>query len=227
MVRRAARAAVAMIAGTLIIPGCVIRLGQGGSEESQETAGGGAPGGQSSGNGGTAGEGGTADDPFAGLDPVAVNREGLRASAAAYLLQGNVQQAVELQGLDPETIDEATMAQFVEDIWPASLEQADAWLATIDPSAIELVTPNPAYCASLGCPSKIYCDSPYYQKTIACSLQACGDASCKACPDWFGPLKNLVITGWCSYVCTEGGMVVGSAAYVITRLVDFQRCILP
>jgi hypothetical protein len=76
-------------------------------------------------------------------------------------------------------------------------------------------------------PNKVWCESKHYKKTITCELQACGDARCKPCPDWFGPLKNLVIKAWCSYVCKDGETVVGSSAYVITAWDPYQLCILP
>lgn len=172
-----------------------------------------------------------ADNPepaFQDAEPVQVVREGLKASTASYLVQGTVEQAIELQGLDPATLDEATVQQLMDDAWPGAVEQADLWLSTLDPSAFEAaVHPSAAYCSGLGCPSKIWCDSKHYNKTITCELQACGDAACKGCPDWFGPLKHLVIKAWCSYVCKDGGTVLGSAAYVVTPWDGYQYCILP
>jgi hypothetical protein len=160
---------------------------------------------------------------------VQVNREGTRASAAAYLLQGNVEQAIELQGLDPDTIDEATMGQLIDEAWPASLDQAEAWLSTLDPSVFDAqLKPPSSECLAMGCPEAILCDSKFYKKEITCFLQACGDGACNLCPDWFGPLKNLGSNGWCSYVCMDGPTVVGSAGLVkVPILGDIQFCLLP
>ena len=233
MGRKAVRSVGAVLAlvflGALAVPGCVIRLGKGGDpDETEDPSGSGGAGGQGSGAGGQGAGGGAVEDPFQDADPVQVVREGLKASAASYLVQGTVEQAIELQGLDPATLDEATVQQLIDDAWPGAIEQADLWLSTLDPSAFEAaVHPSAAYCSGLGCPSKIWCDSKYYNKTITCDLQACGDAACKACPDWFGPLKHLVIKAWCSYVCMDGGTVLGSAAYVVTPWDGYQYCILP
>ncbi|MEZ4301988.1 MAG: hypothetical protein R3B70_44070 [Polyangiaceae bacterium] len=220
MKNRAGRAVWALVCavalGALLVPGCVLKLGKGDPGETEAGEGGGSTG------------TGAEEAPFEDADPVAVARAGLVTSAAAYLLQGAVDQAVELQGLDPESLDQATVEKLIGDGWPVAVDQAQEWVSTLDSSYFEAaVTPNPQYCSSLGCPSKVVCDSEYYKKPITCELQACGDASCKACPDWFGPLKHLVITAWCSYVCVEGGVVVGSVAYVITRFVDFKLPLLP
>jgi hypothetical protein len=143
------------------------------------------------------------------------------------LLQGTVQEEAALQGLDSNNIDEATMQQLIDDAWPGALAQADAWTSTLDP-AVLLPQSNIGECLDLGCPNSIVCDSKYYNKQIPCFIQACGDAKCKACPDWFGPLKNMLIKYWCSYVCMDGTAVLGSAALVKTVFgPEYQRCILP
>lgn len=236
MGRKVIRFWAAMLAlvllGVLTVPGCVITLGKGGSPDETEAGPGGVGGAGGDegvgGEGGAGGQGGTDEDPFQGADPVAVNREGLRASATAYLVQGAVEQAIEFQGLDPETIDEATARQLFDDALPGAIEQADAWVSTLDPSVFEAsVHPNAPYCSGLGCPKNAYCDSEFYKKTVTCSLQACGPGGCSACPDWFGTLKHLVSTAWCTYVCWDGEMVLGSVALVVTRWVNFQICLLP
>lgn len=163
----------------------------------------------------------------AGADRLQVARASLKASAATCLVQGTVEQAMELHGLEPATLDEATLQQLIDDAWPDAVEQAELWVSTLDPSAFEAVHPSPAYCSGLGCPGKVRCESKHYKKTITCELQACGDARCKPCPDWFGPLKNLVIKAWCSYVCKDGETVVGSSAYVITAWDPYQLCMVP
>jgi hypothetical protein len=129
--------------------------------------------------------------------------------------------------LSPATSDEPAFAQLTSDACQATIEQEEPSFS-LDPSAPDIaVHPSQAYCSSLGCPNKVWCESKHYKKTITCELQACGDARCKPCPDWFGPLKNLVIKAWCSYVCKDGETVVGSSAYVITAWDPYQLCILP
>ena len=212
---------------------CVVQLGTGDGE----TGGGGER--SVSGSGGTGGSSASAgssvtsttpDDLFAGADPIEVQAHSLRASATAYLVQGAVEQAAELQGLDPETIDPATMQQMIDAVFPDAAEQADAWVSTLDPTLFDAqVYPAPAECYDMGCPATVLCDSVHYKKKILCGLRACGDGKCSTCPDWFGPLKNLFIRAWCSYVCMDGATVVGSAGLVITRPFDtqIQFCLVP
>ncbi|MFO0587289.1 MAG: hypothetical protein U0441_07115 [Polyangiaceae bacterium] len=166
--------------------------------------------------------------PFAGADPVEVDRANVRAAATSYLLEGTLEQTVESQGIDPDTLDPATLQQMVDEAWPGVVAQVDDWMASYVPASNDPEVPDqPAECSALGCPAVAYCDSKFYKAEVPCYNTACGDGKCKACPDWFGPLKSLVSTGWCSYVCMYNGHVVGSLALVMTKYVNFQLCLVP
>lgn len=170
----------------------------------------------------------TTSNPLADADPVEVDRATVRASAINYLLQGTIEQAVEVQGLDPETVDTATLQQIVDDAFPGVVAQVDEWMSQYVPASNDPQVPTqPAECFDLGCPPTILCDSKFYNQKLACSNTACGDGKCKACPDWFGSLKNLVSSGWCTYVCFYGTSVVGSAGLVLARPWNLQFCLVP
>lgn len=226
MVRNSVRSAAVLVAVLLWALGmsaCVIRLGKG--DGSGETVGTSDDGGGAGGEANTPGE---QEDPFRNADVAEINRQGLKASATAYLTEGMIEQGIELRGIAPDSIDAATAQQLLEDTWPAALEQAETWISTLDSSAFDAqLKPPSAYCTSLGCPTKTYCDSKFHKKTVTCYQQACGDGGCTACPDWFGPLKHIVATAWCSYVCMDGETVIGSAALVVTRWDNYQMCIVP
>lgn len=170
----------------------------------------------------------TTSYPLADADPVEVDRATVRASATSYLLQGTLEQTVEAQGIDPNTLDAATIQQMVDDALPGVVAQVDEWMSQYVPASNDVVKPEqPKACSALGCPAVAYCDSNYYKTEVSCYNTACGDGKCKACPDWFGPLKSLVSQGWCSYVCMHGGYVVGSLALVMTFAGTFQLCLVP
>ena len=130
MVRNAVRSAVVLaLLWALGMSACVIKLGKGDGPGETE--------GSSDNGGGAGGEANTPveeEDPFRNADVAEVNRQGLKASAAAYLTEGMIEQGIELQGIDPDSIDAATAQQLLADTWPAALEQAEAWISTLDPS---------------------------------------------------------------------------------------------
>lgn len=167
-------------------------------------------------------------DPFAGADPVTVNRESVRASATMYLLQATMEQTIASQGLDPNTLDAATLQQIADDALPDVVAQVDAWLSQdMSLSNDPQVPTQPAECFDMGCPPVLFCESKFYNKTVLCSNTACGDGKCKACPDWFLGLKNVISSGWCSYVCMNGTSVVGSAGLVKSIFGNLQFCLVP
>lgn len=170
----------------------------------------------------------TTSYPLADADPVEVDRATMRASAVSYLMQGTLEQTVEAQGIDPNTLDAATIQQLVDDALPGVTAQVDDWMSQYVPASNDPEIPSqPNACSALGCPAVAYCESKHYNTEVSCYNTACGDGKCKLCPDWFGPLKSLVSTGWCSYVCMHGGYVVGSLALVMTKYVNFQLCLVP
>lgn len=231
MVQKVTRWAVALFVlacvGVLGSSGCRIQLckgsGCGGVPDvgGWGGAGGGAGGEYASGAAGT-------DDPFAGADPVAVNRESVRASAAMYLLEGTMEQTIEAQGIDPSTLDAETLKQIADTALPDVVAQVDEWMSQYVPESNDPQVPTqPAECYDMGCPPIVFCDSKFYDATVLCHNTACGDGKCKPCPDWFGSLKHMISSGWCSYVCMKGTSVVGSAGLVKSIFGDYQFCIVP
>lgn len=231
MVRDVTRWVVALFAlsfvGILANSGCRIDFCKGSECDDMPDVGGWGGGGSGAGGESVGGTAGT-ENPFAGADPVAVNRESVRASAAMYLLQGTMEQAVEAQGIDPGTLDMATVQQLADSILPDVVAQVDEWMSQYVPASNDPEVPTqPAECYDMGCPPIVFCDSNYYGSQVMCHNTACGDGKCKACPDWFGPLKHMISSGWCSYVCMKGTSVVGSAGLVLTPFGKMQFCLVP
>jgi hypothetical protein len=60
------------------------------------------------------------------------------------------------------------------------------------------------------CPVNVNCAS---KNMGLCYLTACGTGECKSCPF----LKNMVIDHWCSFICTAGGSLTGTAWTAVSR----------
>ncbi|AUX24705.1 hypothetical protein SOCEGT47_052440 [Sorangium cellulosum] len=155
-------------------------------------------------------------------DPEEVALATAKTSYALYLIQGSI----ESHGLAPEALDEGTLSSLVETYAPRALQQAEAWIATIDP-AILPATPRGYVvrnecAAEYGCPFVHKVWSETKQTFAICGLNDCGDGRCTICPEWFGPFANIVMKGWCSYVCMVGREAVGSAGTVISAFRGVQ-----
>lgn len=132
-----------------------------------------------------------------------------KASLTTYAMFGTI----ESLGLDPATLDEATLAELMQQYMPQAVEQADRWLATLDPSTLPLDTKPKLECTEqFGCPYITQCKKaiPTYQLPSVkhmCMVTDCGDARCRDCPDWFTDiLSHLVYRSWCAYVCEEANV---------------------
>ena len=193
----------------LLGPGCVIRIGSGGIDGDTDpslppdpsgTAGGGDAVGGNGGAGGASVVDGAA--AFQDVDPQQLALLEAKASiTTAYLVA-----ATESMGLDPTTLDQAALEQLMLEYLPAASADAELWLSTLDPSTIPLAGTEPNY----ACYSEYHCD---YSSTCKvnkpavphiCWVMDCGKSNCSLCPSWVADLlKSLVITTWCSYVCTD------------------------
>ncbi|XXT16159.1 hypothetical protein WME94_38605 [Sorangium sp. So ce429] len=155
-------------------------------------------------------------------DPEQVALATAKTSYALYLIQGSI----ESQGLAPETLDEGTLRSLVETYAPWALQEAEAWIATIDPAMLPEAPSGHVVrneCAvEYGCPYTHKVRSKAKQRWAVCGLNDCGDGRCRPCPEWFGPFSKLAMKGWCSYVCLVDADVVGSAGTVIGALHAFQ-----
>lgn len=112
--------------------------------------------------------------------------------------------ATEALGLDPMTLDEAALADLLQQAMPLAAEEADIWLATLDPAAAELSFSIKWECGREGCKNPTPCG--YFPPPVDhyCYVDDCGSAACRNCPEWVAErLKGLVWKTWCSYVCIE------------------------
>jgi hypothetical protein len=225
MVRRAFQrigAAIAL-AGMIManIPACVIRIGPGGDNDS---------GSLSEGSDGNATEDQFTPEEQAALDnlekadPVEASRALLLSQYTAYALAG----FIESSGADPEALDEATLNQLIDEYSPIAWQQAQDWMATLDPSLIPLAGFKPDY----SCVEKFGCD--YMQKcdfdngtSAACTIVGCGNGPCPICPKLFD-LASLVVKNWCLFTCQTGtGAIVGVKIVLHIALFGKRgRCIL-
>jgi hypothetical protein len=220
--------AAAIIAGmmTANIPACVIRIGPGGDNDS---------GNQSGGNPSENNDGQTGGDQFTPeeqaafdnlekADPVEASKALLMSEYTAYALVG----FVENSGVDPATLDEATLNQLIEQYTPIAWQQAQDWVTTLDPSLIPLAGFKPDY----ACVEQYGCD--YMQKcdfdngtSAACTIVGCGKGPCPICPKLFD-LSSLIVKNWCLFTCQTGtGAIVGVKIVLHVALFGRRgRCIL-
>lgn len=190
----------------VIVPGCVITIGPGtddgtndGTEENP------SGGNDSTANEPTSSEQQTGEDIYAQLDPqelaIASTRAGLTTCALASTLDS--------LNLDPSTLDDAAIAELMDQYGPAIEEQAASWFAGIDQSNL-VYTKTPKYeCVEQhGCKYAAKCKYNYIPPgNYTCWIDDCGASKCRNCPEFVNDLlKSLVIKAWCSYVCTEDGL---------------------
>ncbi|XXT21426.1 hypothetical protein WME94_07670 [Sorangium sp. So ce429] len=201
---------LAVMVGYVTVPGCTItiRPGQGDPAEEGTTAGDDReePGGATT----TpevpvepVGPAEPEEPAFEDMDPQELALASAKAGFAAYYLTGTV----ESLGLDPATLDEATLAQLVEQYLPVAAAEADRWLATLDPAALPLaVIPRTECLKDFRCPFSLPCK--YFGPPVdhLCYVTDCDNARCRPCPDIFGELlTHLVYKSWCSYTCVQTG----------------------
>jgi hypothetical protein len=192
--------------GALLAPACVIQIGPGGSGDSTgkdqgATTNAGAGGGSAT-SGGSGGRGGGAD-AFAGIDPEALDKATLKASALSYNMFGLVNSS----GLDPSSVDQATLEALVPQLAPTAEATVNTWLSTIDSSTIQTAgnQPNWECTDKIKCPYVAKCsNAPYSGIPHLCWVNNCGSAKCTTCPSWFpDDLKTLTIGAWCAYICMD------------------------
>jgi hypothetical protein len=154
-------------------------------------------------------------NPFAGIAPQVLAKASLRASAFAYYMDGMLSTSM------VDLSDPAALAAAFEQGAPMAQMAVDAWLPTIDPTALSTLVNKPRYeCTVMyGCPYTARCINPgsWSIESTTCWVNNCNSSKCTLCPDWFPPmLKSPVLKSWCSYVCTvppanvvaQGGVVM-------------------
>lgn len=215
--------AIAVWLGAGLVPGCVIRIGQGSSGDSAGSGQGATGGADVGGNGGSGGSGGGSGsgggaEAFAGIDPQVLGRESLKADALSYDVYGLVASSA-----DPNTVDQATIDGLVQQFAPMAEVTINNWLATVDPSTIQAGT-NPKWeCTEqYNCPYAAKCSNAPYNgiKNLNCWVTNCGSSKCSICPDWFPDwIKSLALKSWCAYVCEAGSppkvLAVGAGGVTI------------
>ncbi|AGP34588.1 hypothetical protein [Sorangium cellulosum] len=157
------------------------------------------------------------EDAFAQVDP----QQLALAEAKAALTTAYLVATVESAGLDPSTLDESAIEQLMEQFLPAAAAEADAWLATLDPSMLSASFEPRIQCKKEhGCAYLTQCKYNAPPIDHNCWVTDCGKSRCSLCPDWVADLlQSLVLTSWCAYVCTENGThnVVAIGAGGISR----------
>lgn len=206
-----------LLTWALVAPGCVLRIGTGGPEDTGDV-GGGAVGGGAAGTGATGG-GDTGisqkdiDDGNALLaaHPEEVALGTLKASYTTLALSNLVFDGT----TDPN--DVAAVEALVEQYTPIAIEEAESWMAALDAStlqqAIELVYSYPLQCVYepyLCSPKLVNC--PWLGEDHICYLSECGIGTCSFCPFSFpAPVRS-----WCIHSCFRmgDGSFVGNAVYI-------------
>ncbi|AUX44239.1 uncharacterized protein SOCE26_057030 [Sorangium cellulosum] len=238
IVSRFAAFGLAVAWASLSVPGCTIRFVPGTGEDAEEGTVGGEDGDPAGGDA-TFGEPEKpmteeelADEPFEGTDP----QELALASAKAEVTTAFLAVMIESLGLDPATVDEAALAELMQQYMPTAAEEAEKWIATIDPSTLALVPPSPQECdRNFGCLTPILCAYGFAPGNHRCDVTECGVARCSLCPPWIAEqLQNIVIKSWCGYVCTQvrptPGKIVAYAAAGISRFRNYYLgpiCVAP
>ena len=220
MGRRAVRLVAAVFAaaslGVVVTPGCVIKLGKGTGPDETEGAGGSGATGSEGGTAGEAGAGGSylddeiqmGEEAYAQLDQQELAFASARAGHMTCALSGAVDTGIQVQGLDPESLDLEALLSLVEQYAPEATAEVDALLAGVDPSTLAYTVKPKPECMDQGCKYAEKCQKPGYIPEVShvCFVDDCGPAKCRTCPDWVNDiLQNIAFKTWCSYVCVQSG----------------------
>ncbi|XXT17460.1 hypothetical protein WME94_45255 [Sorangium sp. So ce429] len=162
-----------------------------------------------------------AEEAYRNIDPVAL----AFASAKAGFVTSYIVGATEDLGLDPTMLDESTLQSLLQQFVPLAAEEADRWLATLDPEALKLSLIVKWECGQQGCNTATPCKYLAPPVDHICYVDDCGSAKCRNCPDWIAEaLKGIVWKTWCSYVCVEMNTsppkIVMSAAGAVSSFGD-------
>lgn len=184
--------------GSMLGPGCVIRIGPGTSGETQPDPTGGV-GGAGSAGGGPSDEQATIE-AFQNVDP----HEAILKVAAGEYAAAACSSLVQSQVADPGTVDPTTVQQLFEQYAPAASDVALAWMASVDPSTLN-ITPK----ENVACMNPPYeCDGFEFCSLgdgATCMVTGCGHDKCS----WCNPFGNLIYNGYCTYACMQGSKYWG------------------
>lgn len=189
--------------GVVLAPGCVIRIGPGDEREAPPDLSGGA---------GVA-EPDAPEDPaevFNDVDPEVL---ALGTAMTAYAAS-TCASLVESQVSDPQTVDEETIQQLVDQYAPLASEEAVNWLSSVDTSQLvgKSLTPNlDCWKEPHGCPHTTVCP---FGDLVTCNVTECGTGACPYCPF---DLTNVLFKSWCVYGCIRNGLYLGGAFLLIPK----------
>jgi hypothetical protein len=147
-------------------------------------------------------------DALQKVDPAEAALKNAAASYAAVALSNLVQSHIQ----DPAMVDSATIQQLFDQYAPIANDQALAWMASADASALsDRVLPNfeckdPPH----SCEVREYC--PLGDGAV-CYVTGCGDGKCPYCD----PFGNLIYKGYCAYACMQGTKYWGYGFNLRTR----------
>jgi hypothetical protein len=155
-------------------------------------------------------------DPFKGIDPQVLAKATLKASALAFYIDGMLSTSM------VDLSDPAAFAAAFEQDAPMAEIAVDAWLPTVDPSAIPAATYGGRYdCTEkYGCSYSARCLNPgsWPSEGTTCWVDNCGSAKCTGCPDVFPDfVKATFVKSWCAYVCTVPPTKVVAAGIVMIK----------
>ncbi|XXX73244.1 hypothetical protein WMF30_36905 [Sorangium sp. So ce134] len=98
-----------------------------------------------------------ARDALSQVDPQELALASAKAGYAAYFVQGSI----ESLGVDPNTLDDATLFQLVEQYMPLAMDEANHWALTANTSALPIPEEPRWDCRRLyGCPLRVHCMQP-------------------------------------------------------------------
>lgn len=198
--------------GVVLVPGCTIRIGTGTSEDGSSSPAGGAtePGGTSATDGETLSpEEQAALEALQNVDP---SELAMKTAATSYAAAACAS-LVESQIADPANVDEETVNELFAQYAPLAVDEALAWMDTVDPSLIPLqVLPSTA-CQEepYKCPFKVPCS--WGGEPAFCSVTQCGKGACPWCPFF----SNIIYQHWCVYGCMRLDKLIGGAVLLKTR----------
>jgi hypothetical protein len=142
---------------------------------------------------------------LAAVAPQALAFASTKATVASCALHGTI----DALPVDPASLDDATVIALMEQHMPAAAEQADLWLASVDPSMFSTGAIAKDSCIEEpGCEWHPKCKYGFDPGVShRCIITDCGSSKCSWCPSWVPDLlKHLTVKAWCSYVCIQTGI---------------------
>jgi hypothetical protein len=225
MAKVIARGVALLLCGALVgllVPGCTITIGPGTGEELPSDPAGGE--GEQNSPSGTGEETLSPEEQDAleelqSVDPLEFRLKTAATTYAAVACAG----LVESQIADPDSVDMETVTQLFDEYGPIAVDEAMAWMNSVDPSLIPVDIKPDFTCRNEPylCPDTVACS--FGSEPYVCWTTQCGKGPCPWCPF----LDSLVYKHYCVYGCTRSGKLMGGAVMLKTRFGGWNgpRCI--